>query len=189
MRNPQDHAAWIEFVSLYETPVYRILRQHGLQDADARELMQDLFLALSRNIDHWDPDRERGSFRGYLRRACRNLVSHWSERRRRSALAVGEPLWQTLAELPAPGPESRESPESVEFDREVKRALFHRAAAQVRTEVRPGTWQAFWETGVLGTSTADAAQKLGMSAGAVRVARYRVLSRLQTLIRAWEKPE
>ena len=56
-----------------------------------------------------------------------------------------------------------EGPESAEFDRELRRALFHRAAEQVRREVQPATWQAFWETGVVGTSPADAAKKLGMT--------------------------
>src|SRR2546423_13542864 len=77
LRDSQDHEAWVEFVSLYEPVAYRLLRRHGLQDADAREVMQDLFLAVSRNIDRWDPAKERGSFRGWLRRGARNLVIHW----------------------------------------------------------------------------------------------------------------
>ena len=48
LRDPQDHEAWVEFVTLYEPVVYRLLRRHGLQDADAREVMQELFLAVSR---------------------------------------------------------------------------------------------------------------------------------------------
>ena len=34
LRDWQDHEAWIEFVTLYEPVSYRLLRQHGLQDAD-----------------------------------------------------------------------------------------------------------------------------------------------------------
>src|SRR5438445_8049209 len=74
LRDPQDHDAWVEFVSLYEPVAYRLLRRHGLQDADARDVMQELFMAVSRSIDHWDPAKERGSFRGWLRRVARNLV-------------------------------------------------------------------------------------------------------------------
>ena len=60
LRDPQDHEAWIEFVTLYEPVIYRLLRRNGLQDADAREIMQELFLAVSRSIDRWDPAKERG---------------------------------------------------------------------------------------------------------------------------------
>ena len=42
----EDHEAWVEFATLYEPVIYRILRQHGLQDADARDVMQELLLAV-----------------------------------------------------------------------------------------------------------------------------------------------
>src|SRR5712671_7077266 len=83
LRDPHDHAAWVEFVSLYEPVTYRLLRRHGLQDADAREVMQELFLAVSRSIDRWDPAKDRGSFRGWLRRVARNLVINWLKHRSR----------------------------------------------------------------------------------------------------------
>lgn len=178
LRNSQDHAAWVEFVALYEPVIYRILRRHGLQDADAREVMQDLFLAVSRNIERWEPAKERGSFRGWLRRVCRNLVINWLKRRQLSAAAIGGPdLQSLLAALPA-----TEGPESSEFDREVRRTMFHRAAEQVRSEVHSATWQAFTETCLSGTSAAAAASKLGITPGAIRVAKCRVLARLRSVV-------
>ena len=183
LRDSQDHQAWMEFVSLYEPLTYRLLRRHGLQDADAQEVMQDLFLAVSRNIDRWDPAKDRGSFRGWLRRVARNLVINWLKHRERGAVAIGGSELQAMLEmLPAD-----DGPETVEFDQEWRRALFHRAAEQVRSEVHLATWQAFWETGVMGTSPADAAKKLGMTVGAIRVAKCRVLARLQATVMEMEK--
>src|SRR6266404_5901544 len=89
LRDSQDHEAWVEFVSLYEPVAYRLLRRHGLQDADAREVMQDLFMAVSRSIDRWDPAKERGSFRGWLWRVARNLVINWLKHRERRVIATG----------------------------------------------------------------------------------------------------
>ena len=102
LRDSRNHAAWVEFVALYEPVVYRLMRRHGLQDADAREVMQELFLAVSRSIDRWDPARERGSFRGWLRRVARNLVINWLKKRERRVLATGGPELQALLDnLPA----------------------------------------------------------------------------------------
>jgi RNA polymerase sigma-70 factor (ECF subfamily) len=182
LADPRDHEAWVEFVSLYEPVAYRLLRRHGLQDADAREVMQDLFVAVSRSIDRWDPDRERGSFRGWLRRVTRNLVINFLKARGRRVAAVGVTNLQAMLEQ-AP---ANDSLESAEFDHELRRAQFRRAAEQVRDEVQPATWQAFWETAVAGASAADTAKKLGMQAGAVRVARCRVLVRLRAVIEALE---
>ena len=182
LRDSKDHEAWLEFVSLYEPVAYRMLRRHGLQDADAREVMQELFMAVSRNIDRWNPAKERGSFRGWLRRVARNLVINWLNQRERRVIATGGSDLQAMLEvLPADS-----DPETVEFDHELRRALFQRAAEQVRGEVQPATWQAFWETGIVGTSPVDAAQKLGLSVGGVRVAKCRVLARLQAAVNEME---
>jgi RNA polymerase sigma factor (sigma-70 family) len=183
LRNSHDHEAWLEFVSIYEPVAYRLLRRHELQDADAREIMQEIFIAVSRSIDRWDSTRERGSFRGWLRRAARNLFINWlKQRQRRVAATGGSDLQAMLDMLPADC-----GSESVEFDHELRRAIFQRAAERVRDDVQPVTWQAFWETGVVGTSAADAAKKLGMRVGAIRVAKCRVLARLQAAVNEIEK--
>jgi RNA polymerase sigma factor (sigma-70 family) len=178
LRDPQDHRAWGEFVTLYEPVIYRLLRRHGLQDSDAREIMQELLLAVSGNIDRWDPAKERGSFRGWLRRVTRNLVINWLKHRDRRVVATGgSDMLAMLDMLPA-----AEEPASAEFDYELRRAMFQRAAQQVRTEVQPATWAAFWETSIAGKSPADAAGRLGMSLGAIRVAKCRVLARLRAKV-------
>jgi RNA polymerase sigma factor (sigma-70 family) len=183
LRDPQDHEAWVEFVTLYEPVTYRLLRRNGLQDADALDVMQELFLAVSRSIDRWDPAKETGSFRGWLRRVARNLVINWLKHRDRRVVATGGSGLQALLEMHA----AADGPESAAFDRELRRALFHRAAEQVRREVHSASWQAFWETSVVGTSSADAAIKLGMTVGALRVAKCRVLARLRATVNALEK--
>jgi RNA polymerase sigma-70 factor (ECF subfamily) len=178
LRDWHDHEAWVEFVSLYEPVAYRLLRRHGLQDADAREVVQQLLIAVSRSIDRWKPDKDRGKFRAWLRRVTRNLVINWLKARGRSVNAAGgSDILAMLDMLPADA-----APETAEFDQELRRALFQRAAEEVKQEVQPATWQAFWETAVLGTSTADAAKKLKMEAGAVRVAKCRVLARLRAAV-------
>jgi RNA polymerase sigma factor (sigma-70 family) len=183
LRDSQDHQAWVEFASLYEPVVYRLLRRHGLQDADARDVMQELLMAVSKSIDHWDPARERGSFRGWLGRVSRNLVINWLKQRERHVLATGSSAVQAMLDLVPVDSD----PDTVEFDNELRRAQFQRAAQKVRAEVKPATWQAFWETAVVGISPADAAKKLGMEAGAIRVAKCRVLARLRAAVDELEK--
>jgi RNA polymerase sigma-70 factor (ECF subfamily) len=157
LRDSQDHQAWVEFASLYEPVVYRVLRRHGLQDADARDVMQELLIAVSKSIDRWDPAKERGTFRGWLRRVSRNLVINWLKQRDRHALATGSSaVREMLDRLPVDS-----DPETVEFDAELLRAQFQHAAQKVRAEVKPATWQAFWETAVVGASPVEAAKKLG----------------------------
>ena len=177
LRDPQDHDAWVEFVSLYEPVVYCVLRRAGLQDADALEMSQELFLAVNRNIGRWEFGAERGSFRGWLRRVTRNLVVSWVRRQKRQVKTSSLDLDALLESQP-----TVDSPETDEFDGELRRALFHQASEQVRGEVRPQTWQAFWEVAVSGTSVAETASKLGMTAGAVCVAKCRIIARLRAVV-------
>lgn len=183
LRDSQDHEAWVEFVSLYEPVIYRLIRRHGLQDADAWEVMQELLMTISRNIDRWDPAKERGSFRGWLGQVGRNLVINWLKQRERRATSVGGSDLQVMLNMLPAGADA----ETVEFDQEFRRALFQRAAEQVRGEVQPVTWQAFWETAVEGIAPAEAARKLGMEIGAVRVAKCRVLARLRATVNELER--
>ena len=57
----------------------------------------------------------------------------------------------------------------------------------MRAEVRPQTWQAFWDVAVSGVSVAETASKLGMTTGAVRVAKCRIISRLSVVVAEMEK--
>jgi RNA polymerase sigma-70 factor (ECF subfamily) len=80
-----------------------------------------------------------------------------------------------------------DDPDTVEFDHELRRAVFHRAAEQVQGEVRPTTWRAFWETSINGTSAEEAGRRLGMTPGAVRVANCRVLARMRAAVAEMEE--
>jgi RNA polymerase sigma-70 factor (ECF subfamily) len=62
---------------------------------------------------------------------------------------------------------------------EGERALFARALDLIRGEFEERTWSAFWRTAVDGRAAKDVGADLGMSAGAVRVAKSRVLRRLR----------
>ena len=179
LRDPGDHE---DCVGLDEPVIYRVLRRTGLQDADAREVLQELFLAVNRNIERWEHGAEHGSFRGWLRRVTRNLIVSWVRRQRRQVTTSSVDL-DALLESPS----VVDGPETDEFDRELRRALFHLASDQVRGELRPQSWQAFWDVAVSGTSVAEAASKLGMTVGAVRVAKCRVIARLRVVVAEMEK--
>lgn len=175
LRDPHDERAWAEFLAIYEPVVYRLARRRGFQDADAREITQEVFAAVSGAIERFEPDPARGRFRTWLFRIARNLILNFLASRRRHPRGTGDTDFQALLEeQPAPGPE-----ESALFEQEYKRELFGWAVERIRGEFRETTWQAFWHTSVEGREIGEAASQLGLSVGAVYIARSRVMARLR----------
>ncbi len=182
LREARDDAAWAEFIAIYDPLVYRLARRRGFQDADARDLCQDVLRAVAGAIDRWDPDPARGSFRGWLFRIARNLMLNYLVSQRKHPAGTGDSDLHLMLEAHlAVDPE-----DSVLFDTEYKRILFHRAADSIRHEFSETTWQAFWLTGVESIETKEVAQRLTLSTGAVYIARSRVLARLRERVREIE---
>src|SRR5262245_22632068 len=178
LRDPADAGAWREFVALYQPLVYRLARRQGLQDADAHDLCQEVFRTVARAIERYDLDPSRGSFRGWLARIARNLVINFLTRRPYRLRGSGSTSVQELLEAqPADDPSA-----TAAFEAEYRRQVFRWAADEVRGEFTPSTWRAFWTTAVDGRTPADAAAELGLSVGAVYIARSRVLARLRARI-------
>ena len=94
---------------------------------------------------------------------------------------LGRYPWPMLV-IPEPDPEAA-------WEREFQQQLFRLAAAQIRDSFAPTTWQAFWGTAVEGKSGLTVATELGMSVGAVYVARSRVLARLKEEVDALRRQE
>jgi RNA polymerase sigma-70 factor (ECF subfamily) len=179
IRDHGDHAAWSRFVDVYRPLVHGFARKHGLQEADAADLAQEVLRAVARSVGRLDYDPRRGSFRGWLFTVVRNQLRDFRERQRRQARGSGNSgVQQLLNERPAPpdGPEE-------DWDREYERRLFTWAAEQVRPAVQAATWQAFWRTAVEGQSGQEVAQALGLSVAAVYLAKSRVMARLKEEIR------
>jgi RNA polymerase sigma-70 factor (ECF subfamily) len=178
LKDPRDGQAWAEFVAIYSPLIDRLARAKGLQEADAADLSQEVFRAVAGAIDRYDPDPARGSFRGWLFRIARNLMINLLAARRVRPQATGDSdVRELLERVPAP-----DSAETVLFDAEYRRRLLHWAAEQVRGEFRDSTWRAFWLTAVEGESANQAAAALGVSVGAVYIARSRVMARLRAMI-------
>ena len=74
LREPQDQQAWAEFVSIYEPLVLRVLRHRGLQEADARDVTQQVVLGVTQAVQRWQPDGQQASFRRWLFSIARRLA-------------------------------------------------------------------------------------------------------------------
>ena len=175
LRDARDELAWSQFVEIYAPLVYGFARKHGLQDADAADVTQDVLRSVAGAAKKLEYDPQRGSFRGWLFTVVRNrLRDFWAGQARQCQGSGDRDADRRLQELPAP----EEDQQSV-WEQEYEQQLFHWAAAQVRADFQDSTWQAFWQTAVQGKSGKEVAKGLGMTVAAVYLAKARVIARLK----------
>ena len=174
LKNPKDSRAWHEFIELYEPLILRLLRSRGLQDADARDVTQEVLLAVARAVHRFDPKSGKGTFRGWLAKIVRNLTVNFLVRLRNQPRGYEKQNFEPLDSLSAPS-----GGQSDLFELHWRRQLFLVAADAIKNEVRAATWQVFWETWIEDREITQVASELGMSVGAAYVARSRVMARLK----------
>ncbi len=175
LRDGGDAGAWQEFVQVYAPVIYGFARKRGLQDADAADLMQEVLRSVSNAAHRLDYDPSRGTFRGWLFTVTRNKIFNFLDSRRRRIQASGDSRVQQRLEEHSDG----DGRLSADWDADYERALAARAMELVKGEFQPASWQAFVLTAVEGRSPAEAASRVGISVGAVYVAKSRVISRLR----------
>ncbi|MGI6420008.1 MAG: RNA polymerase sigma factor [Thermoguttaceae bacterium] len=177
IRERADNAAWLQFVEIYTPLVYGMLRRRGLQDADAADVTQEVFCSVARSIQGYRGAGRQGAFRSWLAAITRSRFLDFVEKRSRREQGSGDTqVTKLLHEHPSP------QSEQDLFEQEYKRRVFEWATERIRHEFQNSTWEAFWQTNMLGRSTQEVADSLGMTAGAVYIARSRVLARLKRQI-------
>ncbi len=170
LRRREDLEAWEQFSEIYEPFIFRMARSRGLQDADARDLTQDVMVRVTNSVNRWDPDQDKGSFRGWLSRITRNMVVDFLRSNSRKIKAAE--IIEDVAECP----------ESELFDLELRKQAFVWASEKVKGSFQESTWQAFWMTAVNNISVSETAKATGLSEGAVYIAKSRAMSKLREVV-------
>src|SRR5262245_44373845 len=89
LRDPRDGDAWRLFADTYVPLVYGHLRRHGLQEADAADVAQEVLTQVARSIGGFDYQPERGRFRGWLGAVVRSKLARFFKQQGRAAHAAG----------------------------------------------------------------------------------------------------
>ena len=181
LRNSRDEEAWSEFTAVYEPVIYRMTQRRGMQDADAREIVQEVLMSVATAIDRFDLDAV-GTFRGWLSQITRNAtVDRLRKLAARHETIDASGVVRKLDEA-AGNDQSIGDAILDEFEQDRRKQLFRWAASQVRQRTGEVNWMAFWNTSVDGRSIAEVALELKISEGAVYVARCRILKRIREMV-------
>jgi RNA polymerase sigma-70 factor (ECF subfamily) len=121
--------AWDQFVDVYGPLVYRFCRRRRLQDADARDVTQAVFLAVRQGIRRFQYDPSRARFRTWLGTIVVRAIARSNKNAQRAGTVI-----ESSSEI-----EGSDGAWVVEFNSYIYQAAMDR----IRPTVDERTWSAF----------------------------------------------
>ncbi len=171
----EDQQSWRQFVKLYEPLMQRWLLAYEVQDADAADLIQDVFEVVARELPSFSHSDRAGAFRSWLRKILVNRLKHfWRSRKYRPQVTGGTSMLERLNQL-----EDDRSEVSRVWDDSHDQEVITRLMELIRPSFLPKTWEAFHRQVFAGQTPQEVATELEMSLSSVYTARSRVLATLR----------
>jgi RNA polymerase sigma-70 factor (ECF subfamily) len=166
---------WNRLVDLYAPLIRAWLRKYDIQDSDADDLVQEVLLAVSKDIRKFKHGGQPGAFRGWLKAILVNrLRKFWRARDRHPQAHGGSDIDARLAQLDDPASELSQI-----WNRQHDQYVLRQLLAVVEPHFAPTTWKAFCRVALDGAKSDVVAEEMGISLNAVCLAKSRVLRRLR----------
>lgn len=166
-----DSAAWQEFFDRYVDLLRGFARRRGLQATDADDVVQDVMLAIRKQIGEFRYDPGRGRFRGFLKTLAlraiwpRLYLDH-------AATAEGS----AVADI------ERDAAFDAEWEEEWRQYHLKTAMQRIRHEFNASDVRAFELYAGEGRDPESTGRSLGLSIDQVYQAKSRIVRRLKQLI-------
>jgi RNA polymerase sigma factor (sigma-70 family) len=175
---------WQQFVKLYCPIIYRWCQQKwGLQQADAEDVVQDVFQKVANSINSFAKDGEKASFRRWLKTIALNSLRDVIRRLPPGGKGVGgddDPM-KLLSAAEAFAVDDNDD-SAVDDERELVRGVTETVLARCKEQ----NCLAFIQVVVEGKSPSEVAENLGVSANTVYLAvshiKHRIKKALEGLL-------
>jgi len=175
LQQTDDPETWNRLVTLYAPLLNSWLRKYDVQNSDADDLVQEVLMAVSKDLITFEHSGRPGAFRAWLRSMMVNrLRDFWRSRDRRPQAIGGSDMELRLSQLDDPASEMSQL-----WNREHDLHVAGQLLALTEPNFTPETWTAFTRVAIQGHRADAVAKELGISVNAVFIAKSRVLSRLR----------
>ena len=175
-----DPERWREFDAIYRPMLFAFLRKQHLNESDANDVVQDIFVKLLDKIQTYD--REKFRFRSWLFAVAHNALVDKARRRASYKKAIDGWVANVLRSTASDSTKLAEA--WVKHHRE--KILAH-ALETVRAHTSAKVWACFEQRLLRGRHAADIAGELGIEPGTVHVNAHRVLKRVRAVCQEFDE--
>lgn len=162
--------AWSRLDDIYAPMIYRWIRDCGFQPSDARDLTQDVFIRVFKNLATFQ--QGPGRFRGWLWTITRNIIRDVVRERERKQLPIS-PIDLAIVEV---------TPWNAKDTSIPPREIVMRATQHLLDDFNERTRIIVQEVIMAGRDANEVAEELGVSRNTVYIARSRALKKLRELL-------
>lgn len=183
LRDPSAERAWEEFYAIYGGVILAYARKLGLDDAGAKDALQETMIALIRVLPTFRYDRGKGLFRNFLltivhRRALQALRRRTRDLSREVSLDEDrdEEGTSRLDRAPDPGAKAP----SAEMDERWREAVLAEALRRLEGDprIKPKNLEAFRAYAIEGQPAEEVARRFKMKENALYAIKNRMIARL-----------
>lgn len=175
IRDPDNQAAWEEFLSVYTVIVRDYCYQRRLQTADVDDVIQDVMMAVSTAIKRFEYNPAKGRFRAWLGTIAANCI------KARMSRTTDKTVPTVLAyDVNLNGQCSDPDTDWVSVFSE---QIFRTACNRIRKEFADKTWECFDASWIKNEEAVEIAHRLDIPVHSVYVNKSRVLKRLETEVK------
>ncbi|MBY0526400.1 MAG: sigma-70 family RNA polymerase sigma factor [Gemmataceae bacterium] len=176
VRDQSDADSWREFVSLYEPLLLSYVKNRGLSEIDAGDVVQDIFILLLRALPSFQLDHSRGRFRTWLWQVMMNALADRARKSKTRGRAEDEYI--DRSDKLKSGAEVAEDEDWISAHR---RRVLEFVLPKVQAKTQEKTWTCFEQHILKNRSGAEVGAEVGLSANAVCVNAARVLAKVREL--------
>jgi RNA polymerase sigma-70 factor (ECF subfamily) len=169
--------AWQRFHEIYRPFIEHWLRSLSVPHQDVADLAQDVLVTILEQLPTFQHSGNPGAFRAWLRTVSINRARlFWRGQTHEPSALGGSTFLNALHELKDP-----DSGMTAQWNRDYQRHVVNALLAGVAQEFEPATVEAFRRLALEDETPVHVAEVMGMTVGALYVAKSRVLRRLRDL--------
>jgi len=143
LKNWSDDASWQEFFEIYGKLIYRVARKSGLRDHDAKDVVQETFIAIAKQMPKFEYNPALGAFKAWLLNLTRwRIADHFRQKpppTARSNSGASTRRTRLIDRVPDPAGQDLESVWEVEWQSN----LLATALNRVKARLDPQKYQVF----------------------------------------------
>jgi len=188
-----DEKSWDEFFNIYSKLIFEFARKAGLNEAEARDVVQETITTVAKQINQFQADDARGSFKSWLLQLARWRVADQMRKRLdnlRVVEANADSVSQTAVLNRVPDPASLNL--DALWNENWQRNIAEIALSRLKNQVDPAQYQMFHLHVIKEWRGRQVAEKLGVKTPQVYFASYKISrllkNEIKRLSKRFEKP-